>query len=199
MNHTISNRVTNCETIAASPLSQGSMIKINPADLITFQQIQQHKVTCDALNDHTMLALLDEAHQYQPIIVSVFIAYKDDVSDPELAEMIKILLLIWLCFRDQPNIKLHPVSHDAFYAKERLHNDFRTYWQLEHNPLEKEALLELDIERVNKVLLAHLFHQYTHHPVFQQMEKLHAVEFLLQCRTLLECFEAVVHHTNSNP
>lgn len=172
-------------------------MKINPADLITFQQIQQHKATCDALNSDAMLALVDEAHQYQPIIVSIFIAYKDDVNDSELAEIIKTLLLIWLCYRDQPNIKQHPVSHDAFYAKERLHNDFRIYLQLEHNPLEQEALLDLDIERVNKVLLAHLFHLYKHHPAFKQMEKLHVVEFLLQCRALLECFEELVHSTKS--
>ena len=81
------------------------MIKFTEQDFRDSEQLAGIAVKMEEMNPLTLAREADEIYKHQPFLLSLFLGFKDDVTMPQLEELLRIMLLMWYFYRDKNNIK----------------------------------------------------------------------------------------------
>ena len=139
-------------------------------------------------------AVLDEMRKYQPILISVFLGFKDDLSYVELDELAKDLIIIWKFFSDKPKSKQTKISENLLYKFDKKNAEFINYLSGEDSEQEFQNATKMDLESIeSKGLYSGIFFRYNENKVHLNMNQEIRNELILQMKSLIECFEYINH------
>ena len=140
--------------------------------------------------------LFDEIEKYQPILISIFLGYKDVLSNEELDEFAKNLIMIWTFFSGKPNSKKLKITENHLKKFDRKNSDFFNYLSGEDSVDEMRQTTEIKLETMeSKAILAGLLFRINEKGIFKKMNPEIKSEITLELKTLIDCFE----HINNNP
>ena len=136
--------------------------------------------------------ILDEMRVYQPLLISIFLGFKDDLSYEELDELAKDLIIIWKFFSDKPKSKKTKITENLLYKFDKKNAEFINYLSGEDSQKEFRNITKIDLESIeSKGLLSGIFFRYNENKVHVNMNHKIRNELILQMRTLIECFEYI--------
>ena len=136
--------------------------------------------------------ILDEMRVYQPLLISIFLGFKDDLSYEELDELAKDLIIIWKFFSDKPKSKKTKITENLLYKFDKKNAEFINYLSGEDSQKEFRNITKIDLESIeSKGLLSGIFFRYNENKVHVNMNHEIRNELILQMRSLIECFEYI--------
>ncbi len=80
-------------------------MKFTNKDFRETEQMAEFIKFCDTADMRTLEQISDEIYRYQPFLISLFLGYKDDIDAFQHDEFLRILIIIWLFFRDHQSVK----------------------------------------------------------------------------------------------
>ena len=135
--------------------------------------------------------IFDEIRHYQPILISIFLGYKDFLSNEELDEFAKDLIIIWKFFSDKPNSKKIKITEGHLKKFDKKNADFFNYLSGEDENEMKE-ITEIALEAMDsKAILTALIYRFNGKSIFKKMNQDTKSELILELKTLIECLEYI--------
>lgn len=136
--------------------------------------------------------IFDEMRIYQPILISIFLGFKDDLSKEELDELAKDLIIIWKFFSDKPNTKKTKITESHLEKFDKKNAEFINYLSGENSEKEFRNVTKMDLESIeSKGLLSGIYFRYNENKVHLNMNQEIRNELILQMKSLIECFEHI--------
>ena len=136
--------------------------------------------------------IFNEIRKYQPILISIFLGYKDVLSDEELDELVKDLIIIWKFFSDKTNIKKIRITENhlkKFYKKNAEFFDYLSGEDFEDAMKNTTEIVLKEME--SKAILTALIHRVNEKSIFKKMNQDRKGEFIMELKTLIDCFEDI--------
>ena len=128
--------------------------------------------------------MLDEISKHQPILISIFLGFKDDLSYEELDELAKDLIIIWKFFSDKPKSKKTKITENLLYKLDKKNAEFINYLSREDSQKEFRNITKIDLESIeSKGLLSGIFFRYNENKVHLNMNHKIRNELILQMRS----------------
>jgi hypothetical protein len=145
--------------------------------------------------DHSSIEELsevfDEIKIYQPLLISIFMGYKEVLSYEELDELAKDLIILWKFFSDKPNSKKFKITESHLKKFDKKNADFFNYLSGEDAD-EMRKTTEVVLETIDsKAILTALIYRVNEKSVFKKMNQDRKSEFILELKTLIDCFEHI--------
>jgi len=136
--------------------------------------------------------IFDEIRKYQPILISIFLGFKDDLSYKELDELAKDLIIIWKFFSDKPNSKKAKITENLLFKFDKKNAEFINYLSGEDSQKEFRNMTKINLESLeSKGLLSGIYFRYNENKVHLNMNHEIRNELILQMKSLIECFEFI--------
>ena len=135
--------------------------------------------------------IFDEIKVYQPILISIFMGYKEVLSYEELDELAKDLIIIWKFFSDKPNSKKIEITESHLKKFDKKNADFFNYLSGEDAD-EMRKTTEVVLETIDsKAIFTALIYRVNEKSVFKKMNQDRKSEFIMELKTLIDCFEEI--------
>lgn len=135
--------------------------------------------------------IFDEIRHYQPSLISIFLGYKEVLSNEELDEFAKNLIIIWKFFSDKPNSKKTKITESHLKKFDKKNAEFFNYLSGEDKD-EMREITEITLEAMDsKAILTALIYRFNGKNIFKKMNQDTKSELLLELKTLIECFEHI--------
>ena len=126
----------------------------------------------DSSSIEELSAILDEMGKYQPILISIFLGFKDDLSYKELDELAKDLIIIWKFFSDKPSSKTTKITENLLFKFEKKNAEFMNYLSGENSQKEFRTTTEMDLESIeSKGLLSGIFFRFKENKIFKKRQQ----------------------------
>ncbi|MFW6046605.1 MAG: hypothetical protein ACOCP4_02300 [Candidatus Woesearchaeota archaeon] len=136
--------------------------------------------------------MFDEIRKYQPILISIFLGYKDVLSDEELDELAKDLIIIWKFFSEKPNSKKIRITESHLKKFDKKNAEFFNYLSGDDSENEMKKTTEIVLEEMeSKAILTALIYRVNEKSVFKKMNQDRKSEFIMEMKTLIDCFEDI--------
>ena len=163
-----------------------------PEDPAQLQKVAQIVHYCDTADLKTLEQVADEIYQYQPFLISLFLGYKDDVDPLQHDEILRIIIIIWLYFRDNKQVKRNKINERMFEAQEKKHLHFLKYFEGEPTEQAKSQLTLQDFKNLKSIeLMALVWGRALQGPALKNMDTYNAGITLIGFKALIECFEKI--------
>lgn len=167
-------------------------MQFTDTDFQETEQVAQIVLFCDQADNQTLEQVADEIYRYQPFLISIFLGYKDDVDIFQHDELLRVLIIIWLFFKDRPNVKRTKITEKMFEAKQRKNAQFLKYLEGEPNQKTKEQTTDLNLGALkSKALFSVVLFKIKDGAALKKLD----IEFigiiLLGMKSLIECFEQI--------
>jgi len=164
-------------------------ISEDPAQLQKVAQIVHY---CDTADLKTLEQIADEIYQYQPFLISLFLGYKDDVDPLQHDKILRVIIIIWLYFRDSKNARRKKITEGMFEAQEKKHLHFLKYFEGEPTEQAKSQLTLQDLKNLKSIeLMALVWGRVLQGPALKKMEAETKGITLIGFKALIECFEKI--------
>ena len=152
------------------------------ADLIKF---------CDTADNATLEKVTDQIYVHQPFVLSLFLGYKDEVDIFQLDEVLHILIIIWLFFRDRKNVRQNRITQKMFEGREKKNMAFLQYLEGEPDK-QKDQILEGNLGALqSKALFTMVLFKFKEGPALKKLDPKLSGIMLIGMKSLIECFEQI--------
>ena len=159
---------------------------------------KESEIVADIINEtdnssiQELSDMFDEISKYQPLLISIFLGYKDFLSDEELNELVKDLIIIWKFFSEKPNSKKIRITESHLKKFDKKNAEFFNYLSGDDSEDEMKKTTEIALEEmVSKAILTALIYRANEKSVFKKMNQDRKSEFILEFKTLIDCFEEI--------
>lgn len=154
---------------------------------------------CHTKNPLKLVKYTDEIENYQPFMLSFFFAYKEQLNMAQMAEFLKVMLVMWLNFRKKPNVKKKEIAKQQF--KDTLLANIGFLETLEKESSQEVCVLLIKENLSNfrsKGLLSVLFDMILNGKHLSRMDKSLSTSILLSIKSMIMCFEEVSNSEQEN-
>ncbi len=167
-------------------------MQFTDTDFQQTEQVAQIVLFCDQADNQTLEQVADEIYCYQPFLISIFLGYKDDVDIFQHDELLRVLIIIWLFFKDRPNVKRIKITEKMFEATQRKNAQFLKYLEGEPNQKAKEQITDLNLGALKaKALFSVVFFKIKDGAALKKLDIESIGIILLGMKSLIECFEQI--------
>ncbi len=128
----------------------------------------------------------------QPFLISLLLGYHIDLKPNEFQEIAKVVFIIWEYFELRNKIKRKKITKTQFEKIERRNYHLLNYLEGENEKLERLKVIDSDIDHLNsKALFAGILLIFNTWEAFVKMDDQEKGVFLLDMKSLIECFEEI--------
>jgi hypothetical protein len=166
-------------------------MKITATDLKETDQVAALLLKIDTNDVRFFEEVLEEIHRHQPFVLSCMLGYQYDLASEAFNEILKLHLLIWIFFRQQPAAKKQAITQAQLERYESRNIHLLKYLAGE-NPNDKSftAVIEKDLERLrSKALWAACMLRFNEQPVLKTLDSQTRGFTLIRLKSMIECFE----------
>jgi hypothetical protein len=166
------------------------------------QKVAQAVHFCDKADLKTLEQITDEIYHHQPFLISLFLGYKDEVDPypPQADEILRTLIIIWLYFRENKNVKRKKITADMFEVMEEKNIRFLKY--LEGEPtIQAQALTTLnDFKQLKSLeLFTAVLFKIKEGKALSKLPDDEAAIILVGLKSLIECFSKISKPSRLRP
>lgn len=164
------------------------------------QKVAQAVHFCDNADLKTLEQITDEIYHHQPFLISLFLGYKDEVDPYQHDEILRTLIIIWLYFRENKNVKRKKITAGMFEAMEEKNIRFLKY--LEGEPtIQAQALTTLnDLKQLKSLgLFTAVLFKVKEGKALSKLPDDEAAIILVGLKSLIECFEKISKPSRLRP
>jgi len=167
-------------------------MKLSPQDFQQTKQIANIIKYCDKADLKSLEQITDEIYRHQPFLLSLFLGYREDVNQYELDEILRILIIIWLFFRYQPNVKKTRISMKMFDNRQKKNVTFLRYLDGEKSQHSKNQLILDNLGALkSKALFTAVLFKVNEGAALKKLDKNISGIMILGMKSLIECFEQI--------
>ncbi len=94
-------------------------------------KVDEYVEFCHTGNPLKLVKYTQEIEKYQPFMLSYFFVYKEQFNMAQMAEFLKVMLVMWLYFRKKPNVKKKEITEQQFKVILLANFDFLKPWREE--------------------------------------------------------------------
>ena len=166
-------------------------MNIDHKDLCQVDQIATLLLKIDKNDGRFFEEVLEEIHRHQPFLLSSMLGYQYDFSSEAFNEILKLHLLLWLFFKEQPAAKQQAITQAQFESHESRNIHLLKYLA-EEDPNGKSfsAVTEKDLERLlSKALWTACMFRFNERPALKTLESQTRGLTLIGLKSMIECFE----------
>ena len=147
---------------------------------------------CEQADNKTLEQVVAEIHKYQPFLISIFLGYKEDVTPHQHDEIIRILIIIWLFFKDQKGVKKQKINESQFEQQQLKNAQLIQYLHGEPTLQAQQLTTDLNLDQLrSKALFSAVLFRVLDGKHLQSLEEETRGVFILSMKSLIECFETI--------
>ena len=148
---------------------------------------------CDTADIRTLEQITEEIYRHQPFLISLFLGYKDDIDAIQLDEFLRILIIIWLFFRNAQSVKRTPITEKMYEARAKKNIQFLQYLDGEPQGKTKGKTTDINLGILqSKALFTALLFKIKEGPALKKLIPESSAIMLLALKSLIECFEEII-------
>jgi len=148
---------------------------------------------CDTAGIKVLEQVVDDIYRYQPFLISIFLGYKDDVTTSQHDEILRILIIIWLYFKEKQVVKQQAISLPLFEKKEQQNIHFLQYLEGDASWEAQQITTTLNLGLLqSKALFTAVLFKIKDGATLKQLDTNTAAIILLGMKSLIEAFEEIV-------
>ena len=144
---------------------------------------------CDTADLKTLEQIADQIYRYQPFLISIFLGFKDQVDVYQHDEILRILLIIWLFFKDHKNVKHTQITQKQFETRQRKNAAFLNYLGGESEQVQKHTTADNLGALKSKALFTAVLFKIKQGPALKTLEPQLPGIILVGMKSLIEAFE----------
>jgi hypothetical protein len=138
-------------------------MRITEKDRIEIERIKMLTCKIDRNDLHYFDLVTDEIYRHQPFLLSIFLEYRFDLNPEQHDEAIKIMILIWEFYKENPNINNTKLTEDRFEKIQQKNIYLLKYLEGEQNEEDKQKIIASGLSKVGlRALLAGVFFRFNH-------------------------------------
>lgn len=156
------------------------------------EQVARIVQLCDKADIEELERIVDEIYKYQPFVISMFLGYKDDMTPYQHDEILRVLIIIWLFFKSNKNVKRRKINVALFEKKQQKNVQFLQY--LSGEPSNEAQLLTTGLnlgQLKSKALFTAVLFKIREGKTLKKLEQRTSNIILLGMKSLIETFEHV--------
>ena len=147
---------------------------------------------CDQADNKTLEQVVDDIYRYQPFLISLFLGYKDDVTPHQHDELIRIIIIIWLFFKDYKGVKKQTINDIQFEQQQQKNVQFLQYLEGEPTLHAQSVTTELNLQQLqSKALFTAVLYRVLEGQHLQHLDTEEQGIMILSLKSLIECFESL--------
>lgn len=147
---------------------------------------------CDTADIKTLEQVTDEIYRHQPFLISLFMGYKDDVDMLQLDEVLRVLIIIWLFFKEHENVKSSKITVNTFEARQMKNVRFLKYLDGEPSKQDQDNIIDANLGALeSKALFTAVLFKFKEGPALKKLHPEPSGIMLLGMKSLIECFEDI--------
>lgn len=147
---------------------------------------------CDTADIKTLEQLMDEIYRHQPFLISLFMGYKEEVDMLQLDEILRVLIIIWLFFRANENVKRSKITVRMFENMERKNVSFLKYLEGEPAGQAHQDTTAANLGALqSKALFTAVLFKIKQGSALKKLNPEISGIILLGLKSLIECFEDI--------
>ncbi len=167
-------------------------MKFTDKDFRETEQMAEFIKFCDTADMRTLEQITDEIYRYQPFLISLFLGYKDDIDAFQHDEFLRILIIIWLFFRDHQSVKQTKITEKMYEARGNQNIQFLQYLDGEPDEKTKGQTTEINLGVLkSKALFTAVLFKVKEGPALKKLNPESSAIMLLGLKSLIECFEDI--------
>lgn len=166
-------------------------MKIAATDFQDAERIAALLLRIEANDARVFEEVLEEIHRYQPFMLSIMLGYQYDFSSEAFNEILKLHLLIWLFFREQPTAKQQAITQAQYESHESRNIQLLKYMEGENpNDTSFAAVIKKNLERLrSKALWTACMFRFNEQPSLKNLDSQTRGFTLIGLKSMIECFE----------
>lgn len=156
----------------------------NVAEIIKF---------CEQADNKKLEKITDEIYRHQPFLISLFLGYKNDIDMMQMDEVLRVLIIIWLFFRNQINAKQIKISINRFEEKQKINIRFLKYLEGESSEQSKIQTTEMNLDNLkSKALFTAVLFKLREGKALKKLDNNISAMMTLGMKSLIECFDDII-------
>jgi hypothetical protein len=166
-------------------------LKFSSSDFVGLEPLVESMKRIDDNDLQYIDPLMDEIGVHQPFMASIMLGFNLDLPEDETEEMIRIYLMIWAWFKNQPGCLEKAFSQKRFEAISRRNMEFLHYLTGEQDHKESfRNVVAIDLEKLkSKALFSTVLYRFETRPVLSAMKIREKGLLLLGIKSLIECLD----------
>jgi|SRR6185437_4239751 len=135
----------------------------------------------------------DEIYLHQPFLLSTIKGYKMDLSPEPLDALVKLYLILWEYFKDEPNVRKVAITQQQYEKAEGLQIAMLQSLERLASEKQKEMAVTNNLNRIiSKALIALMFAEFKERKALNALDPQTKGILLVGLKSFIQCFEDIV-------
>ena len=132
-------------------------------------------------------------YKKQPILISILLGYRLDLTEKDLEEIMKIIFIIWEYFKSFEKIHKTKLSEKVFERIQQRNIHMLKYFEGENGQNAKNNIVVSDLRHLHsKALLNGILFQFKHKKTLIEMNNEKKGIILISMKSLIEGFDEII-------
>jgi hypothetical protein len=137
--------------------------------------------------------ITDEIYLHQPFLLYTIMGYKMDLSPEPLDALVKLYLILWEYFKDEPNVRKVAITQQQYEKAEDLQIAMLQTLERLASDKQKEMAVTNNLNRIiSKALIALMFAEFKERKALNALDPQTKGILLVGLKSFIQCFEDIV-------